>query len=32
MITKIELEQQIAAKLGVTNVELLKSLLKEDWL
>ncbi|WP_340008075.1 helix-turn-helix domain-containing protein [Paenibacillus sp. FSL K6-0276] len=32
MITKIELEQRIANKLGAANVELLKSLLKEDWL
>ncbi|CAH1058126.1 MarR family winged helix-turn-helix transcriptional regulator [Paenibacillus pseudetheri] len=32
MITKIELEQRIANKLGAANVELLKSLLKEEWL
>jgi DNA-binding MarR family transcriptional regulator len=32
MITKIELEQRIANKLGAANVELLKSLLKEVWL
>ncbi|WP_313636799.1 helix-turn-helix domain-containing protein [Paenibacillus sp.] len=32
MITKIELEQRIANKIGAANVELLKSLLKEDWL
>ncbi|WP_339316133.1 helix-turn-helix domain-containing protein [Paenibacillus sp. FSL R10-2734] len=32
MITKIELEQRIADKLGAANVELLKALLKEEWL
>lgn len=32
MITKIELEQRIANKLGAANVEHLKSLLKEEWL
>jgi DNA-binding MarR family transcriptional regulator len=32
MVTKIELEQRIANKLGAANVELLKSLLKEEWL
>lgn len=29
---KLELEQQIINKLGSSNVELLKSLLKEEWL
>lgn len=32
MITKIDLEQQIVNKLGAANVELLKALLKEEWL
>ena len=32
LITKVNLEQQIANKLGADNVELLKSLLKEEWL
>ncbi|MEK5253764.1 helix-turn-helix domain-containing protein [Paenibacillus sp. FSL F4-0125] len=32
MVTKIELEQKISNKLGVANVELLKALLKEEWL
>jgi DNA-binding MarR family transcriptional regulator len=32
MVTKLELEQKIANKLGAVNVALLKSLLKEDWL
>ncbi|MNO27601.1 MarR family protein [compost metagenome] len=32
MVTKLELEQKIANKLGAANVELLKSLLKEEWL
>ena len=32
MVTKIELEQKIANKLGAANVELLKALLKEEWL
>lgn len=32
MVTKIELEQKISNKLGAANVELLKALLKEEWL
>lgn len=32
LVTKMELEQKIASKLGATNVELLKALLKEEWL
>lgn len=32
LVTKMELEQKIASKLGTTNVELLKALLKEEWL
>lgn len=32
MVTKIGLEQKISNKLGAANVELLKALLKEEWL